>query len=152
VLLWKNRDNIRVEKDCTVDAKEKERTLVTFLHHPYSGDHFWWEAVDLVPRYVLQHAYRLECAHYLIICVVHQPADAPCFVGGVPALIELPTARLLAALSISVVFLVVQNERKPYATAEHNALASLTAAQISADITLHLYPIYRVRSTDSGKT
>ena len=53
---------------------------------------------------------------------------------GVPALIELPTARLLAALSISVIFLVVQHERKPYATAENNALASLAAAQITATL------------------
>ena len=41
---------------------------------------------------------------------------------GVPALIELPAARLVVdlALGISVVFLVIQNEYKPYATAEHN--------------------------------
>ena len=48
VLLWKNRADIRVEKDCTVDAKDKQNTMVTFLHHPYSADHFWWEAVDSV--------------------------------------------------------------------------------------------------------
>ena len=53
---------------------------------------------------------------------------------GVPAMIELPTARLLAALSMSVIFLVVQFECKPYATAEHNVLAELAGAQITGTL------------------
>ena len=53
---------------------------------------------------------------------------------GVPALIELPTSRLVAALSISVIFLVIQNEHKPYTTVEHNQLASLAGAQITATL------------------
>ena len=53
---------------------------------------------------------------------------------GVPAVVEMPAARLMVALSISIVFLVVQNERKPYATAEHNFLASLAGSQITATL------------------
>ena len=53
---------------------------------------------------------------------------------GVPALVEKPAARLVFALSILIVFLVVQNERKPYMTAEHNLLASLAGSQITATL------------------
>ena len=53
---------------------------------------------------------------------------------GVPSLVEMPAARLAAALSISMVFLVVQNEQKPYATAEHNFLASFAGSQITATL------------------
>ena len=53
---------------------------------------------------------------------------------GVPALIELPAARLVVALGISVVFLVIKNEYKPYATAEHNQLAALASAQITVTL------------------
>ena len=53
---------------------------------------------------------------------------------AVPALNELPAARLVVASSISVVFLVIQNEYKPYATAEHNQLAALAGAQITGTL------------------
>ena len=53
---------------------------------------------------------------------------------GVPALIELPSLRLVVGLGISVVFLVVQHEYKPHATAEHNFLAELAGAQITATL------------------
>ena len=39
---------------------------------------------------------------------------------GVPALIELSAVRIVVALSMSVLFLVIQHEYNPYATAEHN--------------------------------
>ena len=53
VLLWRNRTRIRLEKDSTVDANEKQKvvgdgTMVRFLHQPYDTNHFWWEAVDSV--------------------------------------------------------------------------------------------------------
>jgi hypothetical protein len=60
---------------------------------------------------------------------------------GVAALIELPSLRLVVALGISMVFLVIQHEYKPYATAEHNLLAELANAQITATlffIAMHL--------------
>ena len=53
---------------------------------------------------------------------------------GVPASIEMPAARLVVALCISVVFLVIQHEHKPYASAEHNSLAELGGAQITATL------------------
>ena len=53
---------------------------------------------------------------------------------GVPALIELPSLRLVVALGVSVVYLVIQHEYKPYATAEYNFLASLAGAQITATL------------------
>ena len=53
---------------------------------------------------------------------------------GVPSLVEMPAARVVAALSVSIVFLVVQNEQKPYATAEHNFLASFAGSQITATL------------------
>ena len=53
---------------------------------------------------------------------------------GVPASIEMPAARLVVALCISVVFLVIQHEHKPYASAEHNSLAELGGAQISGTL------------------
>ena len=53
VLLWRNRTTIRREKDETGDAKAKQKmigdgTMVSFLHHPYSSNYFWWETVDSV--------------------------------------------------------------------------------------------------------
>ena len=51
-----------------------------------------------------------------------------------PALIELPVARLMVALSISVFYLVIQHEYKPYTTAEHNFLAQLAGTQITATL------------------
>ena len=52
-VLWCNRVAIRLEKDSAVDAKAKRKvigdgTMVSFLHHPYSASHFWWEAIDSV--------------------------------------------------------------------------------------------------------
>jgi len=52
-LLWWNRAMICVEKDPSIDEEDKKRiipdgTMVSFLHHPYSGKYFWWEAVDSV--------------------------------------------------------------------------------------------------------
>ena len=63
VLLWKNRVDIRVEKNRTVDVKEKQKTMVTFLHHPYSGDPFWWEVVDSVRAATR----RLESHHHVLV-------------------------------------------------------------------------------------
>ena len=53
---------------------------------------------------------------------------------GVPALIERPAARLMAALILSVGFLVLQHEYKPYATPEHNWLAQLAGTQITTTL------------------
>ena len=53
---------------------------------------------------------------------------------GVPALIEMPSLRLVVAMGISMVFLVTQHENKPYATTEHNFLAELASAQITATL------------------
>ena len=53
---------------------------------------------------------------------------------GVPATIELPAARLVVALGISMFFLMIQNECKPFATAEHNILAELAGAQITVTL------------------
>jgi hypothetical protein len=58
-----------------------------------------------------------------------------------PALVELPAARLVVALSISMFFLVLQHEYKPYRTSEHNFLASLAGAQIT--VTLLFMSLYR---------
>ena len=53
LLLWWNRKATRLEKDPSIDEKEKQKiipdgTMVSFLHHPYSGKYFWWEAVESV--------------------------------------------------------------------------------------------------------
>ena len=64
---------------------------------------------------------RMDCMRIVIIwsslCGPHHV-----LMVGVPALIELPAARLVVALAlgISVVFLVIQNEYEPCAPAEHN--------------------------------
>ena len=54
--------------------------------------------------------------------------------AGVPALIVMPSLRLVVALGISMIFLVIQHDYKPYATAEHNFLAELASAQITATL------------------
>ena len=55
VLLWWNRSEIRSEKKCTVDGKaagkavgDGGKTMISFLHRPYSPTYFWWEPVDSV--------------------------------------------------------------------------------------------------------
>ena len=54
VLLWRNRAAIRsLKKESTVDEEAKQKlvgdgTMISFLHYPYSGSYFWWEAVDSV--------------------------------------------------------------------------------------------------------
>ena len=53
---------------------------------------------------------------------------------GAPALIDLPSLRIATALAISVVYLLVQNEYKPYMTVEHNFLAELGGAQITGTL------------------
>ena len=57
-LLWMNRADIRLEKDSTaIDAKAKKAngTMIGFLHHPWSANYFWWEAVDSVCPAMVQH-------------------------------------------------------------------------------------------------
>ena len=46
----------------------------------------------------------------------------------------MPAARLAVSMIVSVIFLVIQIEHKPYATEEHNILAELAGAQITATL------------------
>jgi hypothetical protein len=144
VLLWRNRAAIRLEKDSTIDAKAKlkmiggDGTIASFLHHPYSRNHFWWEAVDSVRAADIHFATHTSRDHHFTecgMCGITRPSQTRrVLLVGVPALIELPAARLSVALGISIIFLVIQHEHKPYDTAEHNALAELAGAQITATL------------------
>ena len=144
VLLWRNRAAIRLEKDSTVDAKAKAKqigdvTMISFLHHPYSVNYFWWEAVDSVgaaTSCILDFAdwSSSRSNRQYATCGIPLSQTRRVLLVGVPALVALPAARLLVALSISIVFLVIQCERKPYETSEHNALAELAGVQITATL------------------
>ena len=92
-------------------------------------------------RYVLRHLHdRNQWAqgHLASVRLVPSPLSQSrrVLLVGIPALVELTTARLMVALSISIFFLVLQHEHKPYATAEYNFLASLAGAQITATLLL----------------
>lgn len=68
VLLWMNRNAIHVEKNSSIDEKQKQRaigdgTMVSFLHHPYSDQYFWWEVVDSVCA--ADFKYHLVCRHLI---------------------------------------------------------------------------------------
>ena len=143
VPLWMNRNAVLVGKDPSIDEKQKQKaigggTMVSFLHHPYSDQYFWWEAVDSVCAADVKH--NLVCRQCDHLCVPRLDLLLPLrktrriLLVGISALVEVPGARLVAALSISTAFLVVQNEHKPYATAEHNFLASLAASQITTTL------------------
>ena len=55
---------------------------------------------------------------------------------GMPAICQSTSQRLIVALTISVFFLVLQHEKKPYLKPEHNFLASLASAQITSTLLL----------------
>ena len=53
---------------------------------------------------------------------------------GAPVFFQRPAIRALVALIISVFFLALQIEYKPYASVEHNRLATLACTQITATL------------------
>jgi hypothetical protein len=107
VLLYKFRHNIVAEKN----GETVGRSPISFLHHPFSPECFWWEYVGSSRR---------------VLSV------------GLPVAFQSPGTRAAVAAIVSVIFLTLKIDNKPYMRKEHNMLANVACSQITGTLLLVL--------------